>query len=237
MSDIKLTINPRFAELCPPLTDEEREQLKTNLVIYGCREPLCVWQGQIVDGHNRYAICTENYLSFAVQEMRFRSEDQACDFIIQNQLGRRNLAPEAAALLRGKLQLGKRGTAQDNLKRGAESPKCQSGTSGRDTAQEIADQAGVSRRTVLRDAKFAAACDELGVTAAVMAGKEKRSRKEIIEAAASPKPAKTRLAIERKKPEPFVEVVCAFARLEYDQMKKALEGIERIWNAQCTSHA
>ena len=45
----ELRINPRFRALCPSLTAEERDQLERNLVSYGCREPLCVWDGQIVD--------------------------------------------------------------------------------------------------------------------------------------------------------------------------------------------
>ena len=53
----KLNISDKLANLMPPLTKEEDALLTNSLLNEGCREPLVVWNGTIVDGHNRYRIC------------------------------------------------------------------------------------------------------------------------------------------------------------------------------------
>ena len=62
------------------------------------------------------------------------------------------------------------------------------------TAESISAQTGVSREKVKRDAKFAEVVEKLGITQDVLAGTEKRTRKEIILAAfpKSPSPIRER---------------------------------------------
>src|SRR5690606_40306141 len=55
-----LRIDPEFRSLIPPLTDDEYAQLEKNIVAEGCRDPLIVWNGVVVDGHNRYDICVRH---------------------------------------------------------------------------------------------------------------------------------------------------------------------------------
>lgn len=88
---MELKINPTFQTLIPPLTDEEYEQLKQNIVADGCREPIVVWDGTIIDGHNRYRICTETGIEFQTVDKQLEDEDDAVKWIILNQFGRRNL--------------------------------------------------------------------------------------------------------------------------------------------------
>lgn len=87
----KLNINEEFRTLIPPLTQEEYTQLEENLIKEGCRDSLVVWNGTIIDGHNRYKICTEHNIDFSVTEMSFDAEDDVIEWMIRNQLGRRNL--------------------------------------------------------------------------------------------------------------------------------------------------
>ena len=55
------TIDPEFKSKIPPLTDAEYEQLKENILEAGeVYEPIVVWNGTIVDGHNRWKIIQEN---------------------------------------------------------------------------------------------------------------------------------------------------------------------------------
>lgn len=54
------------------------------------------------DGHNRYEICHRLGIYFSVRPLDFESRDDAADWIDTQQLGRRNLSPEAASLLRGR---------------------------------------------------------------------------------------------------------------------------------------
>ena len=113
---------------------------------------------------------------------------------IRAQLGRRSLSPDAAALLRGKLYNSRKLAVpnQTGANQYAE-VKAQNGQRPT-TAESISAETGVSRETVKRDAKFAAAVEKLGITKEVMAGTEKRSRKEIIQAAfpKSPSPIRER---------------------------------------------
>ena len=88
---MQLHIDSEFKNLIPPLTDDEYKQLEENVVKEGCRDSLVVWNGTIVDGHNRYEICNKHSIEFKTAEMEFETRDGAIEWIIRNQFGRRNL--------------------------------------------------------------------------------------------------------------------------------------------------
>lgn len=88
---IEIRVNQKFKDLIPPLTADERKQLEENILKDGIRDPLVVWEGTIVDGHNRYEIARKHGLEYRVVEKEFRDEDEATLWIIDNQFGRRNL--------------------------------------------------------------------------------------------------------------------------------------------------
>ena len=73
-----LTIDPEFRDIIPPLMDEERRMLEDSIVANGCETPLTVWNNTIVDGHNRYDICQEHGIPFAIMEKEFDNRDEAC---------------------------------------------------------------------------------------------------------------------------------------------------------------
>lgn len=87
-----IVIDNEFQALIPPLQPEELAQLESNILADGCRDPLVVWGDALVDGHNRYAICTRHGLPFDVVEVWFESRSHAVEWIIKNQVGRRNLS-------------------------------------------------------------------------------------------------------------------------------------------------
>jgi N6-adenosine-specific RNA methylase IME4 len=94
--DIK--IDADLASVLPALAEEEREKLEQLIVEHGgARDPLVVWPAKgeltLVDGHNRYEICTRLGLPFEVTERRFASKAEARIWMRQNQGGRRNLTP------------------------------------------------------------------------------------------------------------------------------------------------
>ena len=118
----------------------------------------------------------------------------AIDEEFRAQLGQRTLSPDAAAFLRGKLY-NSRKLAVPNQTGANQYAEVKAQNDRRPTtAETISAQTGVSRETVKRDAKFAAAVEILGITKEVMAGTEKRTRKEIILAAfpKSPSPIRER---------------------------------------------
>jgi hypothetical protein len=88
---MNILIDPEFKALIPPLSAEEKQQLETNLVEDGCRDPLVLWGDILVDGHNRHEICTRLDLPFKFAFKEFSSRNDAIEWIINNQFGRRNL--------------------------------------------------------------------------------------------------------------------------------------------------
>ena len=89
----ELNIDPELRDYIPPLSQVEFDLLRESIVEEGCSEPLSVWNGTIVDGHNRYKICHENNIPFEYREMIFNSKQDAMFWMAKRQLGRRNLKP------------------------------------------------------------------------------------------------------------------------------------------------
>ena len=65
----------------------------------GIRDPLVTWNGILVDGHNRYRIAQEYDIDFVTVEKEFADMNAVKEWMVNNQLGRRNL-PE---FVRGEL--------------------------------------------------------------------------------------------------------------------------------------
>jgi len=97
-----LKIDESFKRLIPPLSSEELEQLELNIIRDGCREPLSVWNNTILDGHNRYEICTRLQIPFTIQRTYVKNNEEAIAWICANQLGRRNITDETRKYLIGK---------------------------------------------------------------------------------------------------------------------------------------
>lgn len=88
----KIIIDSEFQALIPPLSSEERQQLEANILADGCRDPLVAWGEILIDGHNRHEICTRLGASFEVVFKDFAGRDEATEWVINNQFGRRNLS-------------------------------------------------------------------------------------------------------------------------------------------------
>lgn len=99
-----LRIDPEFASRIPPLTDDEFKQLEANILADGVViNPIIVWNGVIVDGHNRFQVIQNHpHIQFSTYEKCFGDKLEAIAWICKNQLGRRNLTPEQKKYLIGK---------------------------------------------------------------------------------------------------------------------------------------
>src|SRR2546428_8431867 len=84
---IKIDIDPEFQNLIPRLEEHELNDLETSLGLEGCRDPLVLWNGVLVDGHHRYQICKRLGLPFTTTEVKLNSRDEAKSWITRNQLG------------------------------------------------------------------------------------------------------------------------------------------------------
>lgn len=99
---ISLLIDPEFKNLIPSLTSSEYHNLERSIIAEGCREPIILWHGVIIDGHNRYDICHRLGVPFKTAEKDFSCREEAISWICLNQLSRRNITEETRKYLIGK---------------------------------------------------------------------------------------------------------------------------------------
>ena len=158
---MNITIKPEFETLIPPLSPDEFQQLEENVLSEGIREPLIVWNGVLIDGHNRYRIAQKHGLPFRTSEMDFKSENDAIIWIIKNQFGRRNLSKYDRSVLALRLKPVIAEKAEENLHL-SEGKGCQKSDKVKpiDTKKELAKIAGVSHDTIHKVEVIEAKADE-----------------------------------------------------------------------------
>ena len=133
-----ITINPKFANLLPPLLPEEDEKLEASILTDGVRERIILWNGAIVDGHNRYRIASKHGIPVETIEKDFEDEDAVVIWIIETQIGRRNLTDEQRSFKRGelyKLIAKKRGGSGAN-QHTAQKPQNEASATGAETEKQ-----------------------------------------------------------------------------------------------------
>ena len=91
----ELKIDPELRDLLPPLTNDEYKQLEKNIVENGFDKnfPIMEWNGFIVDGHNRYNICKKHTIDFVYGTLAYETKEEVMEWMLDIQLGRRNLSP------------------------------------------------------------------------------------------------------------------------------------------------
>lgn len=162
---LHLRIDPEFRDKVPPLTAAELQTLEENILNDGrVLVPLVVWNGTIIDGHNRYAIVQRHpEIPFDVVERDFSDRYAAIVWICRNQLGRRNLTDEQKSYLIGKQYEAQKmtvGAPAENKNAKNNSTKMVELTSRNyGTAAEIAKEHGVGKSSVERAEKFAKGVD------------------------------------------------------------------------------
>ena len=94
---LKPKIDQFFQDLLPPLHPDEVASLESSILSQGCVHPLIVWKetGILIDGHNRLALCSEHNVPFQVKEASFKDRESVELWIIESQLGRRNVTAYA----------------------------------------------------------------------------------------------------------------------------------------------
>ncbi|MEA5426731.1 ParB N-terminal domain-containing protein [Arcicella lustrica] len=177
----QIVILDQLRELIPPLTGDELHQLELNILKHGVKDPLSIWETTasiakiddsntpvyvLIDGHNRYDICKKNRLDYRINLLKFTSLDEVKDYMIDFQLGRRNLSPEQASYLRGLRYL------QQKSMRGGD----KFSTEGQqDVSIALGTEYGVSSRTIKRDGEFASGLNKLSTSLKqeILTGKQK----------------------------------------------------------------
>lgn len=191
MADI--VINEKFRLLIPPLTKAEYSELEKSVKKEGCREPLITWNGYLIDGHNRYEICTRLNIKFKVIHMLFESEEDAISWICSNQLGRRSISEETRKYLIGKRYEAEKiiGERQSNrginqYSSGKKRGRPASGDYRHRTADKLGKEYHVSHGTIKNYGSFSKVVDRIGerapeLASRILAGKVKISQKGLAE--------------------------------------------------------
>lgn len=198
---VKLRIDPEFQNLISALSQEEYELLEQNIIRDGCREPISVWNDVILDGHNRYRICMQHNIQFAIVQIRMTSRQDAIAWICSNQLGRRNISDETRKYLIGKrYDAEKKKATEQNLYRGINPPVAKMLPPGSPakgvprTSLILGKEYHVSHTTIQKYGQYAKAIDKLAdrnhlIVPKILSGKVKVSQDKIIELAQLPKDA------------------------------------------------
>jgi len=148
-----------FKSFIPPLSREEYKLLKESILKDGCRDAIVVWteplssgepgRTMILDGHNRYEICTNHKIDFQTQELKLKNMGEAKIWVIQNQLGRRNLTDYQRGRLTLHLQSMIQKRAKEKQIEGGKTKLSQiSAEPPIETREELAKLAGVSHDTI-----------------------------------------------------------------------------------------
>ena len=116
-----MIIDNEFKGLIPPLTDEEYKGLEESILSEGCRDALVLWGEILVDGHNRYEICTRHNIPFKTVQKEFTSRDEVMLWMIDTQFSRRNLdAPDRILLAQKKAPILEKLARKKQVKAGTE---------------------------------------------------------------------------------------------------------------------
>lgn len=172
---MQIIIDKEFQSLIPPLTAEEYEGLEKSILEEGCRDAIVVWEEcevhyddltgytdvipqppVIIDGHNRYKICTAHNIPFKTVKKDFADRNDALRWIILNQFGRRNLpAYERARLaLRLKPVIAEKAKEKEAERKTTFQKSEKSSMPQVNTTKEIAKAAGVSHDTIAKVEKI-----------------------------------------------------------------------------------
>lgn len=156
-----ITIDENFKQLIPPLTKEEYELLEQSIIEEGCRDAIAIWNNKIIDGHNRYEICSKHNIPFLTKTMRFISEDEVKAWMLKNQMGRRNLTDKQRAELIGKIYRQEKKIISNDKGINQHTKEVDGQNVQQATSEKIAQQYGINEKTVRRNEKFADAIDTI----------------------------------------------------------------------------
>ncbi|MFY7888724.1 MAG: hypothetical protein ACOVOW_07440 [Spirosomataceae bacterium] len=185
-----IVILDELRDLIRPLSPEQFGQLEQNLLAHGCQDALILWETSttelqqddldtivyvLVDGHNRFAICQKNKIEFKINLKIFESLEKVKEFMIDLQLGRRNITPEEESYLRGLKYNTQKTTRGSILQVQDEQEKPVN------VAEKLAEEFNVSVRTIKNDGKFAQGLTKLSkeLQEQVLSGNKAISKKQI----------------------------------------------------------
>lgn len=158
-------IDPEFRALIAALSAEELQLLRANIESDGCLTPLIVWHEEriLLDGHNRHKICTEIGNTYQVTFISLDSREAAKLWVLENQVGRRNLTDDQRSVLwneireaRSAVEKRKR-TAAATAARHVKDVKADSPRTDTPAAATIPTRTAIAKEAKLPESKLRAA--------------------------------------------------------------------------------
>ena len=235
----ELTVDPEFRDKIPPLTEDEFVLLAENILSDGAvLSPLIVWNGVILDGHNRYEIIQKHpELAYTIHEVIFDNRFEALSWICKNQLGRRNLTPQQKKYLIGqryeaeKMAHGgdrKSTTAKSTVQNEQLKPK-----NAAVTRQRIAEDTGSSESYVMRAGWYAQGVDAAeealpGIKQEILTGAIKPAETAVSAIARAEPSERPRLAAALKKPKESDQKMPAYHLPSSQSKREVLRQIRAI---------
>ena len=195
---MQIIIDKEFQSLIPPLTVEEYEGLEKSILAEGCRDALVLWGDTLVDGHNRYEICTAHNVPFQTVQKDFTDRNDAKLWMMQNQLARRNLG---------------------DIQRIEIVNKCEDAVKAKAKERQAGGQGGVLLRENLPEANKGRATEELGAMAGV-------SRKTYEHGVTVLKEAPEAVVEAVKQGEMSIDAAYQVARMDAEQQADVAESIK-----------
>ncbi|MDY0964094.1 hypothetical protein [Massilia sp. CFBP9026] len=147
--DIK--INDELRSFVDPLTDIEYAALERSLQAEGCRDALVLWRDTLIDGHNRYEICTKHNIPFrTVHNNNFASLEDVMLWMIDNHLARRSVSDfqRGVLALRKKELVAARMAEQPPQEEGDKNAPADETSPPWNTREDVARAARVSSNTI-----------------------------------------------------------------------------------------
>lgn len=163
-----ITLDENLRSFIPPLKEEELFLLEDSIRKDGVRDSLLVWKEDssgeyiLVDGYNRYNIILKLQqeglnVRYSIKPLKFASFEEVKDWMIINQLGRRNLTNEQRSFLRGLRYNREKDRHGGDRKSSAQNDHLK-------TSDKLAEEYKVGPATIRRDAEFASGLEKIGLT-------------------------------------------------------------------------
>ena len=183
---MKLMTLPIFERLIVPISNTRENELAASLIREGCREPIAVWNGVILDGHKRYRICEMEHIEYSIQEVACSTEEEAVIWVCRRRTADLPTGSQAFRYLMGKWYL-----CEVLINRSVKRPRAPIEGSyyerrGNRTSILMSKEVGIHHSTLEKYGSAATALDVLSQTEpelleAVMTGSLFLSQRELID--------------------------------------------------------
>lgn len=135
---IDMPVHPA-ADVFPMLDEDALTALENDIKVNGQLQPIMVWNGQVVDGRNRYSACVRAGIKPKLREAKFADDAEAIRFIVSTNIHRRHLTESQRAMIAAELATLGRGR-----------PSSENPPSGGITQAAAAQMMSVGERSVQR---------------------------------------------------------------------------------------